>query len=88
MDFEDWEAKYTLLEHPYNENNLFETYGSDLDFVLNQNENKIWTLVDTDSGLYVVPGYHLVNRVNYLITIKPWKDSNEVIKYCDEIDNE
>jgi hypothetical protein len=62
----------------------FETYGEDLDFVKSQNPNHVWTLVDGDNGeLVVVAGYHFVNRVHYIITLKPWKDSTLALPYID-----
>jgi hypothetical protein len=51
---------------------LFETYGDELDFVRRQDPRTIWTLVDGDDGdLYLVSGYHLVNRIGYLISTVP-----------------
>ena len=62
----------------------FETYGEDLDFVKSQNPNHVWTLMDDDYGkLVVVAGYHFVNRVHYIITLKPWKDSTLAFPYID-----
>ena len=58
----------------------FETYGEDLDFVRSQKNNHIWTLLDNDK---LVAGYHFVNRVNYIITIKPWTDENLCLNYLD-----
>jgi len=70
----------------YREDNSmgFETYGEDLDFVRSQREDHVWTLMDDDYGkLVVVAGYHFVNRVHYIITIKPWKDSTLAFPYID-----
>ena len=51
---------------------LFETYGPELQFVLKQDSSHIWTLIDGDDGdLYVVSGYHLVNRIDYLVSTVP-----------------
>src|SRR5580658_9909359 len=51
---------------------LFETYGSELDFVRRQDPRTIWTLLDGDDGdLYLVSGYHLVNRIGYLVSTVP-----------------
>lgn len=60
---------------------LFETYGLDLEEVINTNYNHIWTLVDCDGKLRIVAGYHLVNRMNYIITKKPWKSKEECYSY-------
>jgi len=51
---------------------LFETYGPELDFVRQQDPANIWTLIDGDDGdMVLVSGYHLVNRVGYLISTIP-----------------
>lgn len=48
---------------------LFETYGEEMAFIRAQDPRRIWTLVDGDNGgLYLVSGYHLVNRIGYLLT--------------------
>jgi hypothetical protein len=60
---------------------LFETFGEELAFVRGQNPRTIWTLVDGDDGnQYILSGYHLVNRIGYLISIIPFPDGadNEV----------
>jgi hypothetical protein len=51
---------------------LFETYGDELDFVRTQDPRTIWTLLDGDDGdFYLASGYHLVNRIGYLISTVP-----------------
>jgi hypothetical protein len=78
-ELEDWEEKYELLPNPNSDNAMwedpkFETYGEDLDFVRAQDDRHIWTLVEGDDGnLYITNGYHLVNRINYFITKKPFE---------------
>jgi hypothetical protein len=43
----------------------------------------IWTMVDVDGTMYIVPGWHRVNRMYYIRTAKPWtdKDSNIEVRY-------
>ena len=54
---------------------LFETYGAELDFVRRQNPRTIWTLVDgDDDNQCVISGYHLVNRIGYLISTVPFPE--------------
>ena len=51
---------------------IFETYGEELAFVRSQDPRTIWTLLDGDDGdLYLASGYHLVNRIGYLISTTP-----------------
>ncbi|VTS07980.1 hypothetical protein [Tuwongella immobilis] len=52
---------------------LFETHGDELAFVCSQDPRCIWTLVDGGDSpdQYLLSGYHLVNRVGYLISTVP-----------------
>jgi hypothetical protein len=51
---------------------LFETYGDELAFVRQQDPRTIWTLFDGEDGdLYLGSGYHLVNRIGYLMSTVP-----------------
>jgi len=56
---------------------LFETYGDDLNKIIETKHNHIWTLLDCDGKLRIGAGYHIVNRMNYIITKYPWI-SNEL----------
>ena len=52
----------------------WETYGYELDVVMAYSDKfpkRVLTLVDSDeseTGLTMLPGYHLVNRVGYILT--------------------
>lgn len=46
---------------------MFETFGDELEFVRMQPTDRIWTIVDADDGIAICSGYHLVNRIGYLI---------------------
>jgi len=48
---------------------LFETFGEELAFVRRQDPRTIWTLIDGEDGdLYVVSGFHFVNRIGYVVS--------------------
>lgn len=52
---------------------MFETFGEELDFVRSTDPFRICTLVEGDDGdLYIVSGYHLVNRLGYFILEEPF----------------
>lgn len=77
-----WEAEYKPIKNhlvPDSSWNgtMFETYGDEVDFVINQDDHNTWTWVDGDDGTYLVSGYHLVNRIGYFITEKAWDDMEE-----------
>lgn len=71
MTFEEWVEKYKPLKNEYGEVALFETYGSDIDFLNKQNPDCIWTLEDTGDGAFIASGVHFVNRIGYYVTEIP-----------------
>jgi len=50
-----------------------ETFGDDLDVVRHHDPAYLWTVLDGESGKdqWIVPGFHYVNRVCYLVTKNP-----------------
>jgi hypothetical protein len=88
-EFDAWDEKYKPIKNPFAQKqqgefveDKFETYGEELDFVRAQDPKCIWTLVDGDDGnLYIVDGYHLVNRVNYFVTEKPFEGEFMEVPY-------
>jgi hypothetical protein len=76
-ELEAWEAKYQPIKNHITGKNddKFETYGEELDYVrsiVDTEPRRVWTLVDGEDGnLYIVDGFHFVNRVNYFITKEP-----------------
>lgn len=36
----------------------------------------VWTILDCDGRLYVSPGFHLVNRIDYVLCEVPWTDED------------
>jgi len=89
QDIEIFENKYTMYEEALStefdndsEIGMFETYGQDLEIVLkiaNTYPLRIWTAVDGDNGFYLVNGYHLVNRVYYIITNEDGTEEEEYV---------
>ena len=66
---------------------MFETFGDELDYVMqiqNDTPNRIWTIIEGESGeLFYMTGFHLVNRMGFLISNEPWNE--ETIVECDDI---
>jgi hypothetical protein len=82
QELDAWEAKYKPVTNHFDGTDKFETYGEELEFVRAQDPRCIWTLVDGDDGnLYIVDGYHLVNRINYFITEVPFEDNFLEVPY-------
>jgi hypothetical protein len=56
---------------------MFETYGDELEFVRNYDAKHIWTNIQGDESDLIVAGYHYVNRLGYYITEVPWEDEDD-----------
>lgn len=58
---------------------LFETYGPEIEYLKRQDRRRIWTLVDGDDGdMYLVSGFHFVNRVGYLLSRDPIPEDTSI----------
>lgn len=90
-----WEHKYRLVPNHLNPDatwyiddgpgHLFETFGKELLFVLDQDHHKVWTLLEDDAGVsYVRNGMHVVNRVGYFVSEKPWPAGTEIMVILEE----
>jgi len=100
MDYDEWfdtfkpipnhidtNASFSDGEYGY----MFETYGDELKFIQEADDNVIWTYGDgDDGGTYIWSGYHFVNRIGYFITERPWVNDVQalVIPADDELDND
>ncbi len=87
MTYEEWETKYRpMSNHLTGECCTYETYGEELEYVLLQDDRHVWTEMDGDNGVYLVNGYHLVNRINYYLTEIPWQEDDDIcITICEYV---
>ena len=70
----DDNASFNDGEHGY----MFETYGEELDFVRNQESNRIWTYCDNDNGgTSIFQGMRVVNRIGYFVTTVQFDGSKD-----------
>jgi hypothetical protein len=46
-------------------------YGKDWATLKTVSSDYVWTVVDCDGDQWITPGFHVVNRVCYLVTRKP-----------------
>ena len=75
-DFDKFLEKYKPIERS-DSNYLWETYDEDWDHVKEKNAegNFVWTVIDGEgSELWIIPGVHLVNRLNYIICEIPFEE--------------
>lgn len=86
-----FDEKFKLITNPFEDNvgwngRFFETYGEELDFVRNRHSAHIWTYIDGDESDLIVSGYHLVNRINYLISVEHVPDDTDYQVNLDRAD--
>jgi len=56
---------------------MYETFEPELEYVLSiannkETANRVFTIIEGDGGMCYAAGYHLVNRMGYIITEKPF----------------
>jgi len=73
MTFDSWMDKYKPMKNHIDTNSaceglMFETYGPELEFVQQQDLKCVWTYIEEDGELYVVSGFHVVDRIGYFVT--------------------
>ena len=91
QNIDDFEAKYTydssVASSEFDQEDSpgqFETYGPDLQYVLNVNRvdpQRVWTAVDGDDGIYLISGMLLVDRIYYIITNEHAESEDECYSY-------
>lgn len=63
------------------------------DDVRNERLEHVWTIVesgeDSDLNWYAAPGFHVVNKLGYVTTEKPWTDEAlDAIYFLDDFERE
>lgn len=77
MTFDEWVDKYKPHCDSDGSPIMYETYGDDLDRILDIPESYIWTYVDGGDYSGISNGFQTVNRLNYYICTVPF-DINEI----------
>jgi hypothetical protein len=81
--YDDFYPKYKprnnhILPDASWEGRLFETYGTEYEYVKTQAEHQtVWTILDCDGQMIIAAGLRYVNRFGYLITEVPWETGDE-----------
>jgi len=85
LSFEEWFDNYEPIMGEDGEHlKDFDpkTIDSDEDnklFDRSAEDNKLWTLVDTETGLVIINGFHFVNKMQVFITKKSY-ETQEIIE--------
>lgn len=97
IKYEEWIDEYLpktnhLDSNAAYEERMFETYGAELGYILNlansEKRNTIWTLVSGENETeWIIPGYHIVNRIGYFVTENAWEDENIQVNDNEMIDD-
>ena len=78
--YDRWHDRFKPVGHPTEGEGVyhFQTNGDDQKFVQAINHHHVWSVVDgDDGGMYLCPGFRLVNLVLYVVTLVPWTDEEE-----------
>ena len=73
-----FEAFFEPYRHPDATSSIWNdlgltAYGKDWATLKTVSSDYVWTVVDCDGDQWIAPGFHVVNRVCYLVTRKPHK---------------
>jgi len=90
---EEWIARFGDALENSEGSTFFETYGDDWAVVQAADEKTVWSIIESDENQYLVPGFHFVNRIGYVLSVAPitqeeldsgewdeilWVDGNEL----------
>lgn len=81
MTFHEWLDKHQPIKNHFDDNASydgcqFETFGDEVEYVMEQNECCVWTIIEADGEFWISPGRHFVNRMGYLICNVPFDPNN------------
>ena len=94
LTWEEFQEQFKPLLSPFgndDSNYNIETYGEELQYVVEQDPHYVWTYTDVGNGTGIYNGYHWVNRLAYIVTEVPWVEGTEYevdldLDTCEECD--
>lgn len=84
--YDYWMAKYQPIPHFVFEGDKPVDFRIDIsgsDLPLGINTQYVWTRIWSDNVELIVPGYHWVNRLAYIVTNQPWSHIDADIEVID-----
>lgn len=74
---------YSVFARRYDpiENDNGEIQVAHQDLPKDINERQVWTMVECDGNIYIVPGYHIVNYMARVITRRGWSDQEHAMGF-------
>jgi hypothetical protein len=72
----EWAEKFKPTKNKFSKHDeqMYETYGEEVEYVQSMHPNFVWTFVSGDGCDLIVAGYAYVNRLGYYITEIPWEN--------------
>ena len=83
---DDPTLKPSVVMDPDSQKGQYETYGEDLEYVRTfPNQKRVWTIIEgeDDNNMYAIAGYHLVNRIIYVISDQEWVNEWDEVMWCE-----
>ena len=81
-DYETFIDKFKPEVDEHGDLKLYETYDQEWKDKSGEDCEYLWTVVAGDSGKWwICPGFHFVNRMNYIITSIPHKEGQRDYLY-------
>lgn len=78
----EWETKFKPIKNQFRQDpdeNMFETYGEEVEFVQKADNKYVWTYLQGDMSDLICAGYHYVNRLGYYISSVPWEHEDDYV---------
>jgi hypothetical protein len=78
--WDNWVGKFKPIKNHLvvdHDENMFETYGDQVEFVVNYDPKYVWTFVSGEKSDLILAGYHFVNGLGYYITEVPWESEGD-----------
>jgi len=89
--WQKWEDKFKPIHNHFSndpDQQMFETYGEEVDYVTKADNKYVWTWIQGDMSDLIVAGYHYVNRLGYYITELPWENEYDLALLSVEVECE
>jgi len=81
LTWKEFEEQFKPIKNhlvPDPDQQMFETYGDEVEFVISQVvDRKVWTYSDGDMCSFVSNGYHYINRIGYYVCEVPYDEDTE-----------
>ena len=78
--------RYTLVQNRFDpfsalDGCVFGSVSEEMETVRNAPSENLWTLIESDGLWWILPGFHYVNRLGYLLTNEPRKYDEQEYLY-------